>query len=104
MTTPSSGQLMRVHRAADETDAYAYSAAHPGILVVWATAEDAGSYIDGVKCGIPYYRHQWVQGLIGGRKVFTPPPDLITWWEGAPNNSISVLAIRVPHNNQGETI
>lgn len=100
----TSHPLMRVHHAADETAAHAYSVAHPGILVVWATAEDAGSYYDGVKCGIPYCRHQWVQGIVGGSKIWTPPPDLLTWWEGEPNNSTSVLAVRVPHNNPGEAI
>lgn len=98
----SADQLLRVHREPDEASARTWSATHPGVLTVWADGETAGSYLNGTRCAIPFRAHQWVQGLINGRKLWTPPPDLLTWWEGEPNNSVSVLAIRVPYNNSEE--
>lgn len=97
-----SDPLLRSHREPDEGDARAWSATHPGVLAVWATDTSAGSYLNGNRCAIPFRAHQWVQGLINGRKIWTPPPDLLTWWEGEPNNSVSVLSIRVPYNESEE--
>lgn len=99
----SADPLLRVHREPDEASARTWSATHPGVLTVWATDTSAGSYLNGNRCAIPFRAHQWVQGLINGRKLWTPPPDLLTWWEGEPNNSVSVLAVRVPYNSEEET-
>ena len=95
----SADPLLRVHREPDEASARTWSATHPGVLTIWADGETAGSYLNGTRCAIPFRAHQWVQGLINGRKIWTPPPDLLTWWDGEPNNSVSVLSIRVPYNN-----
>ncbi|MBS6345049.1 MAG: hypothetical protein KH404_04845 [Bifidobacterium pseudolongum] len=97
----SADPLLRVHREPDEASARTWSAIHPGVLTVWADGETAGSYLNGTRCAIPFRAHQWVQGLINGRKIWTPPPDLLTWWEGEPNNSVSALAIRVPYTGGG---
>lgn len=93
--------LMRVHREPSAQAARRWSATHPGILVVFATDTESGAYWNGAPCAIPFRAHQWVQGLLGGRKLFTPPPDLLCWWEGEPNNSVSALAIRVPYTGGG---
>ena len=98
----SADPLLRVHREPDEASARTWSAIHPGVLTVWATESSAGGYLNGTRCAIPFRAHQWVQGLINGRKIWTPPPNLLTEWEGEPNNSVSVLAIRVPYNNSEE--
>lgn len=98
-----SDPLLRAHREPDEASAAAWSATHPGVLTVYATDTSAGCYLNGSRRAIPFRAHQWVQGLINGRKIWTPPPDLLTWWEGEPNNSVSVLAIRVPYNSEEES-
>lgn len=93
---------LRVRREWSSVAADQYSRNNPDVLTVYCTATEAGSYYNGVPCGIPYRGHEWLQGLINGRPVWTPPPDLLTWWEGEPNNSVSVLSVRVPHNQPVE--
>lgn len=61
-----------------------------------------GAYFNGVKLGIPYHEHEWMQGMIDGVKLFTPPPDVYSEWAGTPNASESYLFIRIPHNKPTE--
>lgn len=64
---------LRVRREWSSVAADQYSRNNPDVLTVYCTATEAGGYYNGVPCGIPYRGHEWLQGLINGRPVWTTP-------------------------------
>ncbi len=80
----SADPLLRAHREPDEASAVAWSATHPDVLTVWATASSAGGYINGTRCAIPFRGGQWVQGLINGCKIWTPSRDAVSGTQTIP--------------------